>query len=221
MTSPKRPSLTRLALGAVVLASERLGMPERARAGLATATGLAERAADGARETIEVVHGAVDLLALSGAAAAERARALPSAVFRPAVRGRAALRGGLAEARRRGADTLDAGRADALAVIRSNVDDGVAWAQSAVVPQVVDGLVPQLITEVVPKIIDGVMPEIRRRVLPMVIQDLAADPQVRDLVVEQTRGVLDDATEQVRTGTAEADDRVEAAFRRMFGGGRG
>jgi hypothetical protein len=57
-------------------------------------------------------------------------------------------------------------------------------------------------------------------VLPVVIDDLTSDPRVRNLVVEQSRGVLGDAAAQVRTGTAEADDRVEAAVRRIFGGGR-
>ncbi|HEY3007213.1 MAG TPA: hypothetical protein VGJ63_03995 [Micromonosporaceae bacterium] len=220
MTTPARPSLTRLALGAVVLASERLGVAERTRAGLATATGLAARAATGAREAVELAHGAVDLITLSGAAAAERARAVPAAALRPVVRGRAVLRDGMADARRLGTDTLDAGRAEALAFVRSNVDDGVAWAQANVVPQIVDGLVPHLVDEVVPRIIEGVLPEIRTRVLPVVIGDLATDPRVRDLVVEQGRGVLGDVAEQVRTGTATADDQVEAAVRRIFGGGR-
>jgi hypothetical protein len=90
-----------------------------------------------------------------------------------------------------------------------------------VVPRVVDGLVPHLVAEVVPRIIDGVLPEIRARVLPAVVQDLTDDPRIRELVVQEGRSVLGDAAEHVRTGTAAADDRVETAYRRVFGGGRG
>jgi hypothetical protein len=221
MTTPAGPSLARLALGAVMLTSERLGVADQTRAGLATATGVVERAATGARELVERAHGAVDLVTLSGAAAAERARDVPSALLQPVVRRRAAVRDWVAQARRRGAATLDASRAEALAVVQANVEDGIAWAQDNVVPRVVDGLVPHLVAEVVPRIIDGVLPEIRARVLPVVIQDLTDDPRIRELVVEQGRSVLGDAADQLRTGTATADDRVETGFRRMFGGGHG
>jgi hypothetical protein len=219
MTTSARPSLARLALGAVVLAAERVGVGDRARDGLATATGIVERAAIGARELMELAQGAVDLVTLTGAAAAERARAVPAAVLQPAVRGRAAVRVRLAETRRHGAATLDSGRAEALAVLQANVDDGIAWAQASVVPRVVDGLVPHLVDEVLPRIIDGILPEIRRRVLPAVIQDLTDDPRIRELIVEQGQSVIGDAAGQLRTGTAAADDRVETSFRQVFGGG--
>jgi hypothetical protein len=72
---------------------------------------------------------------------------------------------------------------------------------------------------VVPRVIEGALPEIRRRVIPVVIEDLTADPRVRDLVVEQGRGVIGDTAVQLRNGTAAADDRVEKAYRRVFGTG--
>jgi hypothetical protein len=119
------------------------------------------------------------------------------------------------DARRRGAQTVAAGRAEASALVQSTVTDGLAWAQAQAVPQIVDGLVPHLVDEVVPRLIDGVMPEVRERVLPVIIDDLTHDPQVRDLVLEQGRGVVGDAALHLRTTTSSADDRVESAFRKL------
>jgi hypothetical protein len=98
------------------------------------------------------------------------------------------------------------------------VDEILLWAQAQAVPRIVDGLVPHLIDDVVPKIIDGVLPEIRARVLPVVIEDLATEPRLRELILEQSRTAVGEATEQLRASTASADDRVESAFRRFFPG---
>jgi hypothetical protein len=107
------------------------------------------------------------------------------------------------------------GRSDASAFIQTNVADAIGWAQAKAVPQIVDGLVPHLVDEVVPRLIEGAMPEIRNRVLPIVIEDLTSDPQVRELVVEQGRGVVGEAAQQLRASTASADERLESAFRRL------
>ena len=196
-------ALTRMALGAVVLAGERLGVPDRARASLATVTGVASRTAAGVGEVAEVALGFVTFAKLRGAAAAEQARGIPTTLTGPFSRGRDRLRGELAEARRAGDAKIEAGRVEALAFLRTSVDDGIAWAQE----------------NVVPRVIEGALPEIRRRVIPVVIEDLTADPRVRDLVVEQGRGVIGDTAIQLRNGTAAADDRVEKAYRRVFGTG--
>ena len=121
-----------------------------------------------------------------------------------------------ADARMRGQITVAAGRADARTFVQSTVDDGIGWAQADAVPRIVDGLVPQLVDEVVPRIIEGVMPEIRARVLPVVIEDLTNEPKLRELILEQSRSVIGDAADQLRTSTASADDRVESAFRRLI-----
>jgi hypothetical protein len=121
----------------------------------------------------------------------------------------------VAEARDRGAAAVAESRADATAFVQTTVNDAIAWAQAQAIPQIVDGLVPHLVDSVVPRIIDGAMPEIRSRVLPVVIDDLTNDPQVRDLMVEQGRGVVGEAAEHLRSTTASADDRVESAFRRL------
>jgi hypothetical protein len=89
--------------------------------------------------------------------------------------------------------------------------------QINVMPQVIDGLVPHLISDVMPRLIDGALPEIKARVIPVLIDDLANDPQVRELILAQSRGVLGQVTEQVRAGTTRADDRFEAAAHRAFG----
>jgi hypothetical protein len=203
-------AVTRIALGAVVLAGERLGVSDRARASLATVTGVASRTAAGVGEAAEVALGFVTFAKLRGAAAAEQARGIPATLTAPLRGGRDKLRGGrdrlrdeLAEARATGNAKIEAGRVEALAFLRTSVDDGIAWAQE----------------NVVPKVIEGALPEIRRRVIPVVIEDLTADPRVRDLVVEQGRGVIGDTAIQLRNGTAAADDRVEKAYRRVFGSG--
>jgi hypothetical protein len=56
----------------------------------------------------------------------------------------------------------------------------------------------------------------RGEVLPAVIDDLVADPKVRDLVVEQTQGALTDVAREMRRRSARADTRLEAGVRRIF-----
>ena len=50
----------------------------------------------------------------------------------------------------------------------------------------------------------------------MIVDDLAHDPNIRTMISEQSQGVVTDATEELRETSAEADDRVELAFRRLF-----
>jgi len=51
-----------------------------------------------------------------------------------------------------------------------------------------------------------------------VIDDLTHDPRLRELILEQSKGAVGDATQHLRATTANADDRVEKAFGRR---GRG
>jgi hypothetical protein len=127
----------------------------------------------------------------------------------------------VSEARSRGQAAVAESRADASAFVEAAVADGLAWAQAQVIPQIVDGLVPHMVDSVVPRIIEGAMPDIRARVLPMIIDDLTNDPKVRDLALEQGRGAVGEAAEHLRSTTASADDRVEAAFHRLVRGGSG
>jgi len=85
-----------------------------------------------------------------------------------------------------------------------------------VAPQLVEQLMPYLTQEAIPKIMDGAMPYIRTAVMPVILEDLTHDPEVREMIAEQGRGVLTDATMQLRETSATADDRVENGFRRLF-----
>ncbi len=134
---------------------------------------------------------------------------------------RARVRAAVGEADRRGRQSIEGRRSDASSLvdttITTTVNATVDWANVKVLPQVVDGLVPYLISDVVPKLIDGALPDIKARVIPALIEDMTNDPQVRELILAQSRGVLGQVTEQVRTGTTRADDRFESAAHRMFG----
>jgi hypothetical protein len=204
----------RLALGMAVLVAERIRPGRATSNALVTGLGLV---AQTAAEAEALARRAMGPPARAAAIAAAVAANLPGADLprRSLARSRAMLRRVAGEARRRGETAVAAGRADASAFLQANVADGIAWAQARAVPQIVDGLVPHLVDKVVPRLIDGAMPEIRSRVLPIVIEDLTKDPRVRDLVVEQGRGVVGEAAQQLRTTTATADDRVESAFRRL------
>ncbi len=203
----------RMMLGLAVLAAERLRPGPPGDAFLA-GVGLLQQGATGAR-----------LLALRAMSPPVRiaSRAAGWAAFLPGAeasrrtlsRSRDRVGRAVLDARRIGAATVAAGRADATEFVQQTVSDGLAWAQARAVPQIVDGLVPHLVDEVVPRIIDGALPEIRDRVLPVVIEDLTTDPQVRDLVREQGMGVVGEAAQHLRTTTSSADDRVESAFRRL------
>lgn len=92
----------------------------------------------------------------------------------------------------------------------------LTWAETAVIPKIIDDLMPYLIASVAPRIIDGVLPHIREKVLPIVIDDLSRSPQLRELITEQSRDVVADAAQDLRDSAASADDQVEAGFRRLF-----
>ncbi|HZN73245.1 MAG TPA: hypothetical protein VFC00_16380 [Micromonosporaceae bacterium] len=197
----ERPGAARIALGLAVLAGERVGAGTAYRGGVATALGLLRQGSTAARHAAGL---AGDRVARAGG------RLLPTGLLRR-------TRDRLADAEQVGRATAAASRADAVAFLWATVDDGVAWAQVRIIPKIIDGLVPHLVAEVVPRIIDGAMPDIRERVLPVVIEDLTDDPQIREFVVEQSRGAIGEATNRLRATTATADDRVEAAFRRLIG----
>jgi hypothetical protein len=212
----------RLALGLAALVGERLsavpippGHAPPANRTMAISVGLAQEAAARVTHTLTAI---ADYSARMAAEGAERLAALPAprTVRDPLRRAKERLSDLVSDAERAGRATIWAGREDAMAFLRGSLDEGIDWAEVRVVPRIVDGLVPHLVSEVVPRLIDGALPAIRERVLPAVIDDLTADPRVRDMVVEQSRGVLGEATENLREGTAHADDRVESIARRLL-----
>jgi hypothetical protein len=212
----------RMVLGMASLAAQRLRGGTPAGDALTTGVGLLQETATGLRDFgRRVFEPASRLAADTVDRAVDRASTLPGAAIpvRSIALSRARLSKVVARARRRGEATVAAGRADAEAFVKSSVAETLTWAQAQAVPQIVDGLVPHLVDEVVPRLIEGAMPEIRAKLLPVVIDDLADSPQLRDLMMEQGKGVVGDAADHLRTTTATADDRVESAFRRMVRGG--
>jgi hypothetical protein len=121
------------------------------------------------------------------------------------------------DAERRGRETLAARRQGAASLVNTTVGDAMSWAQVKVVPQFIDDLVPHLISDVMPRLIDGALPEIRDRVVPVIIEDLTTDSRVEELVMAQSRGVIGQLAEQLRTNSMRADDRLEAAAHRVVG----
>ncbi|GAA1766599.1 hypothetical protein [Luedemannella helvata] len=203
----------RVLLGLAVLAGERLRAGAATPRAVATAVGLPVQAADEAAALTRRA-GAVAARTRTRVAGLPGSRLLTDRVDR----GRQRLARAGARATTRGRASLALGRADAVLFVRRAVDDGLRWAEGRAVPRLVDALVPHLVAEVVPRLIEGAIPQIRERVLPVVIEDLTADENVRELMVIQGRGVIGDTAEQLRSSTAQADDRVESAIRRLFGG---
>jgi hypothetical protein len=119
------------------------------------------------------------------------------------------------DARAQGRATVAAGREDADAFVRASVADGMAWAGTQAVPQIVDSLVPHLVDSVVPRLIEGALPEIRAQVMPVVLDDLTNDPRLRHLVTEQSRTAVEDAVKHVHTDVEKADSKVMMALRRL------
>jgi hypothetical protein len=207
----------RLALGVVLMAADRVrpGAPSEA---FEVGVGLAQQTVNEMRGLARRALGPPTRAASRSLDWASKQTGISVNI---GVFGRTRARFGraLLDARNAGRATIAAGREDAAAFVRSSVADGMAWAETQAVPRIVDSLVPHLVDSVVPRLIDGVMPEIRETVLPAVIDDLTNDPKVRDLVMEQSRGVIGEAAQQVRSASAHADNRVEAAFRRLIGAG--
>lgn len=204
----------RMAVGMATLAAERLRNGASPSAAFVTGVGLVQLTADRAQGLARRMARPPSRLARQAAGIAAR---LPGASGRriSITRYRQRLSKLVSEARTRGQETVADGRADASAFVQAGISDTIAWAQSQVVPQIVDGLVPHLVDSVVPRLLEGAMPEIRAQVLPIVIDDLTHSPQLRELMLEQGRGVVGEAAMHVRTTTASADDRVESAFRRL------
>jgi hypothetical protein len=90
------------------------------------------------------------------------------------------------------------------------------YLEAELVPAVVDGVTPHIIEQAGPQIVAGLMPYIRNEVVPDILDDFVDDPRVRDLIREQSLGLLWDAVEVLRSGLAKADDIVERAVRRLL-----
>lgn len=213
---PTRPlGRGRTVLGLAVLATERF-RARPATGPFLTGVGLLQL---GAAEAGEMVKRAMGPSRRVVARGAELAARLPGATAsrRSLTRSRERLGRVLQDARRRGEVTVAAGRAEASALVRSTMAEGLAWAQEQAVPELVDGLVPHLVDDVMPRVmprlIDGALPEIRSRVVPAVVDELIRTGEVQEAVRHHARGVVDETIAHLRRG---ADDHIESAFRRLI-----
>lgn len=104
----------------------------------------------------------------------------------------------------------------AQGLLRKAAAKPLTWAETVVIPKIIDDLMPYLIENVVPRVIDGALPHIREKVLPIVIDDLSKSSKMRELITDQSRDAVADAAQDLRDSAAGADDRAEAGFRRLF-----
>lgn len=81
------------------------------------------------------------------------------------------------------------------------------------VPALLADMRPHLIETTVPAVIEGVLPMIRTEVVPTVLDDIVDDPRVRDLIREQSQGLVIDGVERVRSTLARGDDVVDGWLR--------
>lgn len=187
-----RAPLGRLTLGAAVLTGERLRLIDKPVPDtLAVLVGVAERGRDAARRVLD-----------------RAGRLAP----RPPKR----VQRFLDDAKARGDKTIRLGRLEAKGFLQSTMDSSIRWAEQSIIPRMIDDLTPMIVNKVVPRVIDGAMPQIRTRVVPVIIDDLATDNRVRNLISEQSQGMVSDAANELRDTSARADDKLESSFRRMF-----
>lgn len=96
------------------------------------------------------------------------------------------------------------------------VDALVPHLSTTVAPELIDALMPKIEAEVAPQLVTSLMPMIRAEVVPQILDDIVDDPKVRDLIREQSQGMVLDGLERVRRVLAVADDVVEKIARRIL-----
>jgi uncharacterized RDD family membrane protein YckC len=89
--------------------------------------------------------------------------------------------------------------------------------EAEVAPRILDALLPRIEAEVAPRLVDALLPKIRAEVVPTILEDIVDDPSVRNLIREQSAGLLLDALESVRENLADVDDLAEGILRRLTG----
>lgn len=89
------------------------------------------------------------------------------------------------------------------------------YLEEELVPAVIDGLMPHLVEVTAPQIVDGLMPKIRAEIVPAILDDIVDDPRVRELIREQSQGLVLDAVESFRQVLARGDDLAERTARRL------
>jgi hypothetical protein len=219
----ERAPLGRLALGATVLAGERLRLFDKpVPESLALLVGVAERGRDTARRALDRASDAAKIAGDTARKVGDTARAAGDTARKAGdtamnmARTPKRVREFLDEARLSGTKTIRVGRLEAKGWFVKTMDDSIRWAERSIIPRVVDDMTPHIINHVVPKVIDGVLPQIRSQVVPAIIEDLTTDERIRTLIAEQSHGIVTEATEELRENSARADDRLEDSFRKLF-----
>src|SRR5690349_7069612 len=160
--------IPRLAFGTAVLARERLFGRVTADSPMAIALGLASQGL-----------------------------ALVSKIKRPTVKvPKLDVKQALHNAGIRGAITMRRSRRDAETTLRGVMDGSVTWAETRVVPKLVDDMLPYI------------MSTVREKVLPVLVDDLSRDPKVRKMITDQSQSVVGEAAVELRETSAGADDRL-------------
>jgi hypothetical protein len=167
-------------------------VPRVLAAALGTALQVADSVAELGAETARTVHGQLGALT------------------------RRAERGYL-DASQRGDQAIDRAVAEAARRLDQAADAAASWADRTIVRRVARSVTPYLVDELVPEVIEGVLPKIRSEVIPIVIEDLAGDEHVREMVAQQSQGMLDWTVAEVRHVCADGDDRVETALHKVLG----
>jgi hypothetical protein len=219
----ERAPLGRLALGVTVLAGERLKLFDKpVPESLAVIIGVAERGGDTARRALRRAEDTAKKAQGNLKKAQDNLRKARDTAMKAGDTAKKVtpqpkrIQKFLDEARIRGTKTIRVGRLEAKGFFVRTMDDSIKWAERTIIPRVVDDMTPHIVNHVVPKIIDGVMPQIRSRVVPAIIEDLSTDERIRNLIAEQSHGIITEATEELRENSARADDRLEDSFRKLF-----
>jgi hypothetical protein len=161
--------------------------------------------AAGLGSTLQAVDALAEFAAETVQATVTRARAVEARVGGTY---QGAARRGDALIRRALTDVAD--RADQVA------DSAARWADRQIVRRVAESMTPYLVDELIPRVIDGLMPKIEADVVPAVLEDVADDDRIQTMVALQSRNMMARGVAEVRHASADADDRVETAVRRLF-----
>lgn len=96
------------------------------------------------------------------------------------------------------------------------VDALMPHLEESVAPDLMDALMPKIEQEVAPQIVDAVLPKIRNEIVPVILNDIVDDPAVRDLIREQSQGLILDSIEAFRGTLAKADSIVDSVGRHVL-----
>jgi hypothetical protein len=89
------------------------------------------------------------------------------------------------------------------------------YLEEALAPALIDAITPRVAEVTAPQVMDALLPKIRAEVVPVLLDDIVDDPRVRDLIRQQSMGLVLDGFETFRRLLAAGDDRVEDVGRRL------